>query len=144
VVRLAGAHALSHASVDGMQQQRSQDIILGIQAAEAQYVVAALVGESSAGDVSAVARSTAKRALSVPLLTVPQVYSVGNSSGGVNCTAPWTGPEIDDYQVFVWVVVLLVALVVGAFICLAGSLGGNGDPVLYSAFQASDFHAHAE
>ncbi len=143
VVRVQQASSVSSAAVQALQSAHPQDIVLSIQAESVGEIVEALVGSSTAEEVQAIAKQTARRALSVPVATGagPPLLS-GNDTG--NCTRPWTGAEIDDYQVYVWVIVLLVFMIASAFICLACTIAGDKDPVLYSAFQASDFHAHAD
>ena len=142
IVRVAQAESLTSLSLQAAQAQRPADIVVGVHANSVQDIVLALVGDTPAPEVHALARSAARRSLSIAVAAGPTHSLQSNETG--NCTRPWTDAEVDDYQVYVWVVVLLVFMVAGAFICLACTIAGDEDPVLYSAFQASDFHAHAD
>jgi len=142
VVRIVDPASIDSAALQAAHIQRPADVIVGVQAASVDEAVAALVGDTPAAEVHAAARSAARRSLSIPVSAGAPQLRESNDTG--NCTRPWTTPEIDDYQVYVWVIVLLVFMVSGAFICLACTIAGDKDPVLYSAFQASEFHAHAD
>lgn len=66
----------------------------------------------------------------------------GNGTG--NGTIPWTTADIANYQIFVWVWVLLAALVAGAFLAATVGLSAERDAILHSTFQAADFHPHRD
>lgn len=117
------------------------------------------VADATAGDTQVVGLALPKLALAPTVLNGGRpVAAAGGErrrlasgallgacvNGSGNCTTPWTGAEIDEYQVAVWTAAVLAALLLGTVYALAGSLEGATDPLLTSAFQAGDFHAHRD
>lgn len=57
-------------------------------------------------------------------------------AASVNATRNYTESEITDFQVMLWVALLLAASLVAVVCVVAGAGGTVRDPLLYSQFQS--------